>query len=173
MANLQQTYAFWFKKTLGALSAAIVSSADITTTGDLSAAGGFRQAVGPFTAPGAAGVVAASQTNLDMRYEHTVTAAALSWIAPRAGSITGLSAHISAAITGGGTTITVKVTKNGTELVSGPEVLLTQAGAEVKGQDTETKDVFTFAAGDIIGVSYTSTGISNTPALVATVEVEC
>lgn len=148
-------------------------SVAVVTTGDLAAAGGYRMAVGPFTAPGAAGVLAASQTDLDCRYSHTVTAAALSFIAPRAGSIMGLSAHISAAITGAGTLCTVKVTVNGTELVGGPQVALTQAGAEVKGQATAAKDAHAFAAGDIIGVSYTTTGISNTPALVATVEIEC
>ncbi len=148
-----------------------VSAGTVAASGDLSAAGGFRRTVGPFTAPGAAGVTAASQTNLDCRYSHTVTAAASSWVAPRAGSITGLSAQLSAAITGSGTSIVVSATVNGTEVAL--TVSLTEAGAEVKGQSTAAKDALAFAAGDVIGISYTSTGITNTPALVASLEVEC
>jgi hypothetical protein len=154
-------------------TAAATVGTTLGVTGDITAAGGFRRSVGPFTAPGAAGVTAASQTNLDCRYVHTVTAAAasLSWVAPRAGSIMALSAALDQAITGAGTTITVSAVKNGTEVAL--TVVLTQAGAETKGQSTATKDTLTFVAGDIIGVSYTSTGISNTPVLVATLEVEC
>lgn len=144
----------------------------IVTTGDIAAAGGFRMAVGPFAAPGAATVTAASQTDLACRYEH-VAAFACEFIAFRAGSIMGLSAQIDTAVTGAGTSITVKVSKNGTALVAGPQVSLTQAGAEVKGQATVAKDAFTFVAGDRIGVMYTSTAITNTPKLIATVEVEC
>lgn len=149
-----------------------ITGLTVTATGDVAAAGGFKRNVGPFTAPGAAGVTAASQTNLDCRYVHTVTAAAAatSYVALRAGSITGLSAALSEAITGSGTTITAAVTKNGTEVAC--TVALTEAGAEVKGQTAVAKDTLTFVAGDIIGVSYTSTGITNTPVLVATVEVE-
>lgn len=140
------------------------------TSADIAAAGGYRQTVGPFTAPGAAGVTAAGQTNLDCRYSHTVTAAALSFIAPRAGSITGLSAQLSAAVTGAAQSITVAATVNGTEVAL--TVALTQAGSETKGQSTAAKDALPFAAGDIIGVSYTSNTITNTPALVASLEVE-
>jgi hypothetical protein len=145
-------------------------TADITTTGDLTAAGGFRQTVGPFTAPGAAGVTAASQTNLDCRYSHPVTAAATSFVAPRAGSIVGISAQLSAAITGAGTTIVCKPTVNGTEVDLA--ATLTEAGAETEATNTAAKDTHAFAAGDVIGFSYTSTGISNTPALVGSLEIE-
>jgi hypothetical protein len=145
----------------------------LTATGDIAALGGFRQTVGPFTAPGAAGVTAAGQTDLDCRYSHTVTAAALSFIAPRAGSIMGLGAQLSAAVTGAGQSILAKVTINGTELVGGPECSFTQAGAEVKDYAVVAKGAHPFVAGDIIGVSYTSDTITNTPALVASVEIEC
>lgn len=131
---------------------------------------GTRRVVGPFTAPGAAGVVAASQSNLDCRYSHTVTAAALGFVATRAGSIVGLSAQISAAITGAATSVTVAVTKNGTEVAL--TVALTQAGTETSGYEVAARGDLTFVAGDVIGVSYTSTGISNTPALVASVEIQ-
>lgn len=158
-----------FKRWLTQVLAAFTGT--VAVTGDISATGGFRRDIGPFTAPGAAGATAASQTNLDCRYSHTVTAAALGFVAKRAGSIVGLSAQLSEAITGAGTTVTVAVTKNGTEVAL--TVALTQAGAETSGYSTAAKDSLTFVAGDVIGVSYTSTGISNTPALVASVEIEC
>ncbi len=157
--------------------AAITGAATVGTTlgvtGDITAAGGFRQTVGPFTAPGAAGVIAAAQTNLDMRYSHTVTAAALSFVARRAGSVVGLSAQVSAAIAGAGESMAVKVTKNGTEFGATLDLSFTQAGGEVVDSAAIAKDVATFVAGDVIGVSYTSTaGVSNTPALVAAIEIE-
>jgi hypothetical protein len=158
------------KFTVAAATGNTLVAGTLDVTGDIAAGGGFRQMIGPFTAPGAAGVTAASQTNLDMRYSHTVTAAALSFVATRAGSIMGLSAHLSAAITGAATTITVAVTKNGTEVAL--TAALTQAGGEVVKSATAAKGSLTFVADDIIGVSYTSTGISNTPALVATIEIE-
>lgn len=155
----------WIGDVLGALDRSIV------TTADIDAGGGFRRSVGPFTAPGAAGVTAASQTNLDCRYSHTVTAIATGFVATRAGSIVGLSSQLSAAITGAATTIVVSATVNGTEvaLIN----TLTQAGGEQKAQASAAKDLLAFVAGDVLGVSYTSTGISNTPALVATLDVEC
>lgn len=159
----------WVSKILSAGT----HSGNIVTTGDLAAAGGFRRDVGPFTAPGAAGVTAASQTNLDCRYSHTVTAAAAActYVAKRAGSIVGLSAALDQAITGAGTTIVVSAVKNGTEVAL--TCTLTQAGAEVAAQATAAKDALTFVAGDKLGISYTSTGISNTPVLVASLEIEC
>lgn len=132
--------------------------------------GGQRRLVGPFTAPGAAGVTAADQTNLDCRYSHTVTAAATSFVAPRPGSITGISAQLTAAITGAGTSIVAKPTVNGAEVDL--TATLTQAGAETEAYGTEDRNVLTFDAGDVIGVSYTSTTTTNTPALVVSLELD-
>src|SRR5690606_90493 len=129
------------------------ATTDLSITGDLSATGGFRAFVGPFTAPGAAGVLAADQTNLDCRYSHAVSAAATSFVATRAGSIMGLSAQLTAAVTGAGESVTVAVTKNGTEVAC--TVSLTADGGETSAQTTVAKDTLTFAAGDVIGVSYT------------------
>lgn len=128
------------------------------------------QSIGPFVAPGAAGVTAASQTNLDMRHAHTVTAMAAGYVATRPGSIVGLSAQLSAAMTGSGSEMSVSVTKNGTEVALSVE--LTTAGAEVKASATEAAGVLSFVAGDVLGVSYTSdASLSNTPALVASLEI--
>lgn len=132
--------------------------------------GKSQQLVGPFTAPGSAGVLAADQSNLDCRYSHPVSAAALGFVAMRTGSITGISAQVSAAITGTGEEVVVSVTKNGTEVEC--SATFTQSGAETEVHDTVDKGTLTFAAGDIIGVSYTSGTITNTPAMVATVEIE-
>lgn len=140
--------------------------------GEIDAAGGFRQPVGPFAAPGAAGVTAASQTNLDCRYVHTVTGIASGYVAPRPGSIVGLSGQLSAAITGAGTTIIAKATVNGTEVGAALDITFTQAGAETTRFAVTTKDAIPYAAGDVLGVSYTSTGISNTPALVCSLKIE-
>lgn len=123
----------------------------------------FRELAGGFSA-----TLAADQTNLDLTKD---AIAGGGYVATRAGSITGLSAMIDAAITGAGTSATFKVTKNGTE-IAGSGVAMTQAGAEVKGQTTYARGTYTFAAGDVIGVSYTSTTITNTPKASATVEIE-
>lgn len=131
---------------------------------------GTRQTVGPFTAPGAAGVTANSQTNLDCRYSHAAAATATGFVATRSGSIVGLSAQLSAAVTGTDGTITVAATKNGTEVDCTVE--FTTAGAATIAAITVAAGALTFEAGDVIGVSYTSADISNTPTLVATVEIE-
>lgn len=141
-------------------------------SGDIAAGGGFRQQVGPFTAPGAAGVVAASQTNLDCRYSHTVTAIASNWVAQRPGSIVGISFKISAAVTtaGGNQTLVCSAHVNGTEVALTAGVDST--GALTKASATAAKDTLPFVAGDEVGISYTTTAISNTPALWGTLEIE-
>lgn len=128
---------------------------------------GAPRIVGPFTAPGAAGVTAASQTNLDCRYSHPVSAAALGFVATRAGSIVGLSSALSAAAAGG--SVVVAVTVNGTEIA----LTTTHAAAgDTEESATAERGTYAFVAGDVIGVSYTSgAGLSNTPALVASVEI--
>lgn len=152
----------------------LTASTTITAAGDISASGGFRKEVGPFTAPGAAGVIAAAQANLDLRYSFGVTALATGFVAKRAGSIMGLSAQLSAAITGAGESAAVKATINGLEVGAALDLAFTQAGAEVKDYAVAAKDAVPFVAGDVIGVSYTSTaGVTNTPALVASLEIEC
>ena len=145
------------------------TAASITLTGDIDAAGGFRRDL-VFTAPGAAGVLAADQTNLDCRLAHTVTAAASSYVAKRPGSITGISGQLSAAITGSSKTCVISATVNGTEVAC--SATFTTGGAEVTKYAVVAKDALPYVAGDVIGMSYTTTTITNTPALVGSVEVE-
>lgn len=160
------------KFTVAAASGNTACAGTLTATGDVAAAGGFKRSL-VFTAPGALGVTAADQTNLDLRHSHAVTAYASGWVAPRAGSITALSASLSAAITGASKTLIVKATKNGTELGAALDLTFTTGGAETALYAVAAKDSITFAAGDVIGVSYTSITTTNTPALVADIEVEC
>lgn len=152
--------------TQGASGSIAAGTGGISTTGDLSAVGGFRQQVGPF-----AGALAADQTDTVIR--PAAVASAPGWVAQRAGSIVGFSAAISAAITGAGTTVAVSVRINGT-IVAATQLDFTQAGGATEDRYAVAKDValHTFAAGDNIDVVYTSTTITNTPAISAWIEVE-
>lgn len=119
--------------------------------------------IGPFSV-----TLAASQTNAALVYG----VSAASFVAPRAGKITGFSGQLSAAITGAGTTVTVRVYLNGAAQAA-LDLSFTQAGAEVTDYVALAKSAgIAVAAGDLIRVVYTSTGISNTPTLVATIEAE-
>lgn len=137
---------------------------NIETSGNLRAGGGYRHTVGPFNAQ-----LAASQTGAATNFGSVSGAA---FVAKRAGLITGLSAQLSAAITGAGTTATVHVTVNGT-IAATLNIQFTQAGAEVVQRVTLARaSGIAIVAGDLVRVTYTSTGISNTPTVVATVEIE-
>lgn len=136
-------------------------------TGDLTAGGGFRQ-----TLPASTVTLAASQTDAATTFGGLVGAGG--WVAPRAGSLTGISGMLDAAVTGGGFQAQFRVFKNGS-LLHASAVLpaFTQAGAEVKRSATFAKDTYTFAAGDHLQVVYTSTAITNTPKAWVSLEVEC
>lgn len=142
-----------------------VSGADVTASGDLDAAGGFRRLVGP-----AVVTLAADQTDTEV----PLGGAGVTWVAPRAGSITAFTGNIAAAITGSGTSVTVEVAVNGTP-VAATALSFTEAGAETEDTYTTAKDTagLTFAAGDNISVVYSSTTITNTPVLGCFIEVEC
>ena len=141
---------------------------DLEVSGDIEAAGGYRCILGPFSV-----TTAADESDTPLLYG---AAATHEFVATRAGSVTGLSAQLSAAITHATDgTLDVEVAINGTPIVSGPTVAFTDGGAEVKGQDTAAKDTtgHTFVAGDLINVVYTSNTITNTPTLNAYIEIEC
>lgn len=119
--------------------------------------------IGPFSV-----TLAASQTSAATVYG----VSGASFVAPRDGKLTGFSAQLSAAITGAGTTVAVRVFVNGAA-VAALDLSFTQAGAEVVDRVTLAKeDQIDIDAGDLIRVVYTSTGISNTPTLVATIEAK-
>lgn len=124
----------------------------------------YGRPLGPFTA-----TLAASQTGASVGFG----VAGQGWVAPRPGSVTALSAQLSEALTGTGESVTVSVLVDAVKVVTldldftedGGEVALAKAG--VRGAQGAT-----FAAGAAVSVEYVSGVITNTPTLVATVEVQ-
>ena len=130
----------------------------------ISQAGAQFREVGPFSVAACAATQTAAAT--------VFGASGMGLVAKRAGHATGFSAELSAAITGAGTTITAKLYKNGVLVNAALNLTFTQAGGEVKLYVTVDPTLYAFAAGDVLTVVYDSTGITNTPALVATIEVQ-
>lgn len=137
----------------------VSSSGDVTFSGAISAASGYRM-----QAALGSGALAASQTNTVTNYP------GVGFVAQRNGSITALSGILAAAITGAGTTANFRVAVNGTPIAA-TAIIFTQAGGETKLYATFTAGTHTFVAGDEITVVYTSTAISNTPGFSCSVEV--
>lgn len=77
-------------------------------------------------------------------------AVVVGWVAPRAGSLTGLSAALSGAAAG--SNCIVGVYKNGTLMDATAIVTLTSAGSDTAARTTFTRNTFTFSAGDVIDV---------------------
>lgn len=142
---------------------ALTVTGTVTATGDLAAAGGFRRDVGPW-----AGTTAADQTGTALTFGGKTAP----WVAPRAGSIMGISAGLSAAITGASKTVIVHLNKNGALVNAALNLTFTTGGAETALYATATKDTYTFAAGDKLTITYDSTTITNTPDVAVNVEVE-
>lgn len=139
---------------------ALVTTGKLTIT--VAHADADRQQVGPFTV-----TLAASQTNISLGYGGS----GVGWVAPKAGSLVGFSASLSAAVTAADANC--RLTKNGTPIAAS-QLDFTAVGAETKDFANFNKDAtgFTFVAGDEIKVVYTSGAIGNTPVLVADFEVE-
>ena len=99
-------------------------------------------------------------------------AVAVGWVAPRAGSLTGLSAALSGAAAG--SNCIVGVYKNGTLMDSTAVVTLTSAGSDTAARTTLTRATYTFDAGDVITVRIrTGSGWSATTVdLGVSVEIE-
>jgi len=74
--------------------------------------------------------------------------ASCGYVAPRAGSLTALSAHLSG--NAAGSTLVVSVHKNGTLLHA--SAIATVASGEAKGRATFTAETYTFDAGDVLDV---------------------
>jgi hypothetical protein len=82
-----------------------------------------------------------------------------SYVAPRAGSLTALSAHLSGV--SAGSTLIVSVHKNGTLLNA--SAIATVATGEAKARATFTAGTYTFDAGDVLDVRVrTGSGWSST-----------
>lgn len=138
---------------------AIDEGGNVTALGDSNFAGGYRRDL-TFSLS----AIAAS-TTARLNYGGV----ALSYVAARPGSITALTVAIPAAVTGG--TVAVSVYVNGV-IVS--ESTLTLGAGETTERGIFPKDTagLTFAAGALIDVRYTSTGIGETPAIAASLEIE-
>lgn len=112
------------------------------------AAGGFRQSLDGWFQEN----VAASQTDVVMTRLATTTEAPAKWIAPRAGSVTGVWVKANTPRTAG--TLTIKVFKNGVQLGTLTAVL---DGTNTTFKATTlAKDTITFVAGDEIETTVTT-----------------
>ena len=81
------------------------------------------------------------------------------WVAPFAGSVIGLTAIANAAITAG--TITLKPHKAGTEYAETGTPAPVLSSAAQSSQVTVRPNALTFAAGDTLGISYSTTTTLN------------
>lgn len=129
--------------------------------------GGRTENIGPFSA-----TLAAGQTNTTTVFG----SAGMGWVAPRAGSITALTAMISAAVTTANATVVVEkaLAASPTAFSQIAATLVTfTAATNTTARIALVRDAatLTFAVGDVIRVSYSSGAIGNTPTLAATVEV--
>ena len=75
---------------------------------------------------------------------------AVGFVAPRAGSLTGLSVNLSVAAAG--SNVIFGVYKNGTIFNAAAIVTLASATSDVKANTTFAEGTYTFAAGDVITV---------------------
>jgi hypothetical protein len=76
-------------------------------------------------------------------------------VMPKAGSVVGLAVHATADLTAG--SATVKVHKAGTEYPDASAITLTLNDTNQKSHGAVRRGALTFAAGDTLGVSYSST----------------
>lgn len=145
-----------------------------TITGDIVAAGGFRQCIQFAQTAVAAGdnATPASSTPVAIGWGGTVDVV-VGWVAPRAGSLTGLSAALSAAAAG--SNLIVGVYKNGTIMNAAAIVTLASGTSDTKARGTFTKDTYTFAAGDVLDIRIRagSGWTATTANLGVALEVEC
>jgi hypothetical protein len=115
---------------------------------DIRADGGFRQSLDGWYQEN----VAASQTDVVMTRLATSTEAPAKWIAPRAGSVTGVWVKANTPRTAG--TLTIKVFRNGAQLGTLTAVL---DGANTTFKATTlAKDTITFVAGDELETTVTT-----------------
>jgi hypothetical protein len=132
-------------------------SGQVSSTADGSFAGGYRQTIDGWYYENAA----ANLNNQVMNRLAGTTNNATGWIAPRAGSVTGIAVHSNAARTGG--TLTAKVFKNGAQL-GALTAVLDGTNTTFKAT-TQAKDTDNFNAGDILDIRIaTDSGWSPTTA---------
>jgi hypothetical protein len=144
-------------------TAAQTFTGGVSVTGGIS--GGVRQIV-PF---GQTNIVAgdnaspASATPVQTHWCGVSGLTTCAFVAPRAGSVTGLSINLNTAAAG--SNLIVGVYKNGTIINAAAIVTLASATSDVKGNGTFASGSYTFVAGDVIDVRIrTGSGWSATAA---------
>lgn len=140
---------------------------DLIGKGALASAGGMRRFCGPFVRDN----LAASLT--DSRLGIGATGAPqLDIVMPRAGSVLAITCSLTVAPAGSNPV--VRVFKNGA-LLNAACILTITAGADLDQFTTFAQDLYTFAAGDRIGVAVTTDGswTATTSDIAVELEVEC
>jgi hypothetical protein len=152
---------FAFMTVGGADAMTVDLSGNMSLAGDVTAIGGFRNTFVLMTSN-----VLASQTDLAM---DTVLLGNREYVLPYAGSIVGIGVASSEARTAG--TLTVDATVNGTK--SGLTAVLDGTNTQFHTA-TQAKDTDTFAAGNRLGVKFTTDGTwaPTTADIVVTVVIE-
>jgi hypothetical protein len=92
----------------------------------------------------------ASSTPVQAHWCGVAALTTCAFVAPHAGSVTGLSINLNAAAAG--SNLIVGVYKNGTIINAAAIVTLASATNDVKGRGTFAQNAYTFAAGDVIDV---------------------
>lgn len=171
--NMTLTNAWAIRVAAGAcyFGGAVTMGAGLAVTGDITAAGGFRQTVGVFVSEGVASGDNATPANSTSVAIGPMGLAGAAHVAKRAGSITGLGFHLDA--DPAGSAIVVAVTINGA--VQAATATTLAAGATRYASATFAKDAVPFAAGDRIALAVrTGSGWTATTAnLAGDVEIEC
>jgi hypothetical protein len=125
-------------------------SGGVAVTGGIT--GGVRQIL-PFGEPNIAfgdNASPALSTPVVTHWCGVTALGAVGFVAPRAGSLTGLSVNLSVAAAG--SNVIFGVYKNGTIFNAAAIVTLASATSDVKANTTFAEGTYTFAAGDIITV---------------------
>ena len=142
-----RTSGVWFE-VFRSKSPIIENSTGPSDLNQLVVSGGFRQSLDGWYQEN----VAASQTDVVMTRLATSTEAPAKWIAPRAGSVTGVWVKANTPRTAG--TLTIKVFRNGAQLGTLTAVL---DGANTTFKATTlAKDTITFVAGDELETTVTT-----------------
>lgn len=129
---------------------AIAAGGRVVITGDVEAAGGYRDSLGPWMEN------APTLGQMDNPLEvGAVGSLREDWIVARSGSVTGI-AYVADLAVVLGETLTVNVRVNGV-------IVFTMAVVNADGTSrttTQAKDVDAFVAGDLVSVSYSTTGVA-------------
>lgn len=147
-----------------------------TFTGGVSVTGGISGGVRQVLPFGMVNIAAgdnatpASATPVQIYWSGNASLTTCAFVAPRAGSVTGLSVNLNTAAAG--SNLIVGVYKNGTIINAAAIVTLASATSDVKGNGTFTSGSYTFVAGDVIDVRIRTGMVWSATAADASIAVE-